>query len=565
MNTRVPIIVLLSLAVAAVYHQAWSFSFVSFDDLQLIQKNLLVRAGLTWRGLNWAFVSAWQENIFFYPLSLVSHMLDCQVYGLNPAGHHLSSVLFHAAAVVFFFLFLERLTGAFWRSALAAGFFAIHPLGAESVAWVAERSNVLCAALMALSLYAYSGYAQNRRKNWFGISLVAFVLALLAKPTAVMMPVILVLLDWLVLSGSVGQTGKRSMALAIVDKIPFFVFSGLRLWAVLLAGRGTSPVLESDSISFGLLLANGVVSLVKYLWQIVYPANLSVYYPFPDSIPWWQPAGALLLILLITAWAARHRRDAPMLLLGWLWYLVFLVPSFGVVRSGPWPAMADHYVYIPLLGIFMSAIWAVPGRLLRTRPGRILIPAAGVVLLLIWGTAAFLHTLHFKNSRALFTQAVSVTFDNFFAHVGLGNACLEEGEYDKAEKQFRRALAIKPDSAGAQANLALVLDRLGRTEAARSHFLAALQLSPESIPAHLGLANLYQKTGQVNQAKYHYRTVLALDPENIAANYNLGRLLLQEGEPAAAAECFSRALAGRPDDQQIARALQAALALTKSQ
>ncbi len=575
MKKSVLISLLLTAAVGLVYHRVGSFSFVSFDDFELIVNNALVRQGLTWPGIKWAFFSAWQENLFFYPLALLSHMLDCQLFGLDPSGHHWTSVIIHGAAVICFFLFLRRVTGRPWRSALAAGLFAIHPLGVDSVAWVAERSNVLCAALVALSLYAYAGYVRAGGKSWYVLALAAFALALLAKPSAVMMPVVLVILDWLALNryqpyqdnligcdlAGCDLTGcdlagsKKFFRYQVLEKAPFFILAGLRAGMVMLAGKGASPVLEDGTVTAELLLANSLQAVVTYLWQIIYPFDLAVYYPFPSGIPWWHSLGAAALLVLITAWAVRQRRRRPLVLLGWLWYLVFLAPSFGAVRSGPWPAHADHYVYIPLLGVFIMMVWAVPGRWLRSRPARLAAVAAVLVLLCYWGGAAFFQTRHFRDSQALFTRAVAVTSDNFLAHIGLGNAYREKDNYAQAENHFRRALEIKSDSAGAHANLALVLARQGRTAAARSHFQTALELSPELIPARLGLANLYQQAGKPGPAIRHYRNVLALDPDNAAANYNLGRVLVGQGQLEEAVACFSRALAGRPHDDRIGRAL----------
>ncbi len=549
----------LAAAIGLVYHPVFHFSFVSFDDLQLIVKNPLVRGGLTWPGVKWAFGFAWQEHLFFYPLSLISHMLDCHIFGLQAGGHHLTSVILHLAAVLFFFFFLEKLTGCRWRAALTAGLFAIHPLAVESVAWVAERSNVLCAALTGLCLYAYAGYAQNFRKRWYVLALAAFVFALLAKPTAIMLPVLLILLDWLVPNRhSADSNGrKRSWKLQFVEKVPFLVLAGIRMTALLAAEKGASPVMPSAGIDGQLVLLNFINSLVLYLGKVVYPAGLAVYYPFPESIPWWQPVGATMLLGALMVVLICLRRKNPLLLLGWLWYLVFLAPSLGVVRSGPWPAMADHYVYLSLPGVFILAAWAVPGRLKKTGRGRISAAVAGSFLLITLSAAAAGHVGHFKNSRVLFTRAAAVTEDNFFAYIGLGNVYQKRGDLRQAARYFRWALAIHPDSAGAHANLGMVLTRLNKTGPARSHLNMALRLAPDFVPARLGLANFYLKTGRSRQAARHYRMVLAADPDNAAANYNLGRLLAAKGEVRRAAACFSRALASRPYDDRLRRAQKA--------
>ncbi len=484
----------LAMLVAVVYFQTRQFEFVGFDDPQLVTENIHVRQGLTRQGLKWAVSSAWRENVFFYPLSLISHMADVTWAGFNAGRHHLTSVAVHALVTLSFFALLVQLTGAFWRPGLAAGFFAVHPLGVDSVAWVAERSNLLCALLIIATLLAFRRYLTARRKSGYGLSLVLFVLALLAKPTAVMVPVILFfLVNAQDNSPPVPVCLDANARQKMMTLLPFIMLSILRLLAVLAARQGGSPVVSDGVMTFGMLAANALVSFSIYLIQVLCPFQLSVYYPFPESIPLWQPVVSGTLILLLTVAAIRYRHRRPMVFLGWIWFLVFLIPSFGVVRSGPWPARADHYMYIPLMGLMSALVWIVPARRVVSPGGRSVMTVTALTLVAFFATTAYFHVADYRNSVTLFSRALSLNPQNFLAAIGLGNAWRKQSRMDLAERYFRKAVTIKPDSPGAHNNLGLVLAAKGDRAGAENHFKAALALSPGFTPAQNNLVNLYLK------------------------------------------------------------------------
>ena len=487
----------LVILVWGVYCQTRQFEFVEFDDPQLVSENVFVRQGLTLAGVRWAFFSAWRENVFFYPLSLVSHMVDVTGFGLNAGRHHLTSVALHAAVAISLFTLLVQLTGAFWRPALAAAFFAVHPLGVDSVAWVAERSNLLCGLLVVNSLSAFVRYRNIHETKWYVLSIALFLLALLAKPTAVMLPVIL----WLVRLPGCKVSGKSQPEPSgfrnVLELIPFFILSGLRLMAVLAAEQGASPIVSANVVTVTTLAANALVSVTAYLVDLFYPFRLSVYYPFPAHIPLWQPLLSGLLLLIVSIAAFIYRRRRPMSWAGWLWFLIFLMPSLGVIRSGPWPARADHYVYISLMGLMTALVWMLPAQRIAGSPKRrIEAGVSAAILLIYFATSAFIHAGHYRDSVTLFSRVLALDENNFLACIELGNAYRKQGRMDLAEIFFRKAIAIKPDSAGAHNNLGLVLAAEEDWTGAERHFKTALALSPRFSMAHNNLINLYLKQGR---------------------------------------------------------------------
>lgn len=553
---------LLVLGTFAVYLQTLSFSFVGFDDPELILENFHVRPGITKEGLVWAFVSAWRENVFFYPLSLVTHMADCSLFGDHAGGHHLSSLFFHTGTVVLLFFLLASLTQAPWRSGFAAAVFAVHPLGADSVAWVAERSNVLCGLLWMATMLAYVRCRRSDggpRRAWYFASLLLFCLALLAKSSAVTLPVIMLLADWLMLGRFKRASGNSRAAVpgpVLTEKIPFFLLAGIRAGANLIVPVTTGAAVSAAGASPSLRLANGLAAYPVYIRRLFAPYDLSVYYPFPDAVALWKPAAAVALLAVITILLFYRRHERPMALFGWLWFLVALVPTLGFVQSGPWPAMADHYVYIPMIGLLAALTWIVPEKRLAagTRSGRIL--AVGAVLAVTAaGISGFYQTRHYRDSVTLFERAVKVTNDNFFALTGLGNAYAEQGDMEKAQAAFNTALSLKPESPGAHNNMGLILAARGETQKAMACFTEALTIDPAFAPAHIGMGNLLLRNNRPETAMGHYRKALAVDPDLVSAHNNLALALAASGRADEAVAGLRRAIGRFPHSRELLQTL----------
>jgi len=559
---------LLVIWTGLVYSQTLSFSFIGFDDPELITNNPHVRAGLTWTEMMWAFCRAWRENVFFYPLSLITHMVDCTLFGLDAWGHHFSSLLLHTATVVVAFLFLAAVTRAPWRSGFVAGLFAVHPLGADSVAWVAERSNVLCGLFWMTTLLAYVSYCRaiRNRSAWYLFCLALFMLALLAKSTAVTLPVILLTADWLVLDRFKKNPGHgRPPATwpVLAEKIPFFILAGLRAWANIMVPLTTGAAVSTSGTPLGLRLANGLAVYPVYIRRLFFPHDLAIYYPFPDTVALWKPVAALVLLAAITILFFRLRNQRPMAIFGWLWFLIVLTPTLGLVQSGPWPAMADHYVYIPMVGLMAAVTWGVPGKwtLPGTGPARIT-TAIAIAVLIAAGMAGFYHTRHYKNSIAIFERAVKVTDNNFFVLTGLGNAHAEQGNLEKAKKAFAVALTLQPESPGAHTNLGLVAAAQGAAQNAVDHFSRALAIDPSFAPAHMGMGNRLLSTNRPEAALYHYRQALATDPNLVSAHNNLALALAAAGKTDEAIDHLQKTVSRFPHSPELRRTLSRLLAQT---
>jgi protein O-mannosyl-transferase len=576
----------LLLAVTLVFGQTLQHGFV-YDDLMYVRDNENVLHGLTSRTIAWAFTDFYAAN--WHPLTWLSHMLDCQLYGLNhPGGHHATNLLLHAASAIVLFLVLRRMTGDLWPSACAATLFAIHPLHVESVAWVAERKDLLSGLFFMLTLAAYVGYARRR----FSLSrylLVAalFALGLMAKPMLVTLPLILLLLDYWPLgrmsrepprgypAGSTeppgcDPAGNNSLSPCsllpapcflwlILEKLPLFALSIASCAATYLAQR---PALASiEQLPLSARIANALVSYVVYLGQFFYPSGLAVFYPhrsFENDLPIWKIAGASLLLLSISLVAVASRRRLPYLFVGWLWYLGMLVPVIGVVQVGA-QAMADRYTYLPQIGLYLALVWGAGGKarsreqgagsgekeIYRVRSG--LLPAAALIAIVVLGVCAWRQAAYWRDGETLWRHALACTDGNFTAHNNLGNLLADRGNLDEAIDNLRAAVEIKPDFAKAHNNLANLLARRGKLAEAVKHYCRAFELRPDYAEAHANLGNLLANHGKYVEAIPQFRAALAIKPDYAGAHYELGSALAHSGQVDEALVHYRRALEIKPD------------------
>jgi len=457
--TAIAIALALAALVLAIYAPVRHFDFVQLDDPAYITENPHVLRGLTLDGVRWAFTTGHAAN--WHPLTWLSHMLDAELFGVAPGPHHLTSVLLHALNTLLLFGALLRMTGAVWRSAVVAALFGVHPLRVESVAWVAERKDVLSALFWLLTLRAYAGFAAPaepaapRRGRRYALALALFALGLMAKPMLVTLPFTLLLLDWWPL-GRLGRTGAWPL---VREKIPFVALAAASSAVTLIVQERGGAVSAVSSEPFALRLENAVVSLVAYLRDMLWPAGLTVIYPFPESVPAWQAAGACLVLGGISLAAWRLARSHPYVPVGWLWYLGTLLPVAGLVRVGL-QARADRYTYVPLIGIFIAVVWG--GAELAARAGarfprRPALPAAAPALLaaasiLALAAAARHQVGYWKDNVTLWTRATVLTLrvDEFEAHMSLGAALAAQGRSGEALRHFAEAVRLRPDSAEAR-------------------------------------------------------------------------------------------------------------------
>jgi len=561
--------VLLALMTVAVYLPVIELSFVTFDDTYYLTDNPKVQAGLTSESVRWALtdgILTRPRTANWHPVTWLSHMLDCQLYGLKPAGHHLTSLLLHTANTLLLFGLLKRLTGALWRSALVAALFALHPLHVESVAWVAERKDVLSTFFGLLSLWTYARYTgrkkeEGRRKNaesgamqhaprptqhaalFYLLSLSFFALGLMSKPMLVTLPCLLLLLDYWPLGRfqlNTRHSTLKTLLPFLLEKLPFLALSAASCVVTLIAQHkgGAVASLEGVSgISAASRIINTPISYVWYLAKLLWPSDLAVIYPYVWGWPLEQVLLATGLLIALTGMALWQGRRRAYLAVGWLWYLGTLVPVIGLVKVGT-QSIADRYTYIPAIGLFIVFAWGVAD--LTARWARRTVPLAigAATMLTACALAVGVQLRYWQNTESLFRHTLAVTRNNYVACNNLGFYFAQRGELELAKKYYRSAIEIAPGFPGARNNLGAALVQQQKYEDAIAVFESALSLNPRSaeIESNLGAA-LYclEKT---DAAISHLREAIRLNPEHAMAHYNLGNALLQKGQLAEAIEQF---------------------------
>ena len=567
----------LGLVTLALYVRCVTHDFLWYDDQQYVTENARVQAGLTGPGLVWAFgfhASNW------HPLTWISHMLDCQWYGLKPAGHHLTNVLLHVANTLLLFLVLHRLTKAPWRGALVAALFAWHPLHVESVAWIAERKDVLSCFFWMLTLWAYTHYvAALDRSNvgcgsdrparkrpaalWYGATLSLFALGLMSKPMVVTLPFVLLLLDFWPLRRvrthqATVEPPSRASWLPLLEKVPFFALSAVACVLTVAAQQQGFSIVSTSGLPFSNRLLHALVAYAHYLSVTFLPRGLGVYYPYERPIPVIAVGVSAALLVLVTWLVIRFGAHRRYLVTGWFWYVGTLIPVIGLVQVGD-QAWADRYTYLPLIGIFLALVWG-GFDLAGNRPAARFVAAGALAALLV---STSIQLSYWKDTRSLFEHTARVTRNNYMAVTVLGSLLAKEGKIEEAVDHYQTALRYKPGLPEARFFLGNALEQQGKLDeavqeyegalrsgplreltrirlgvvsarqgnytAAAQHYTEALRLNPESDLAHHNLARLLQTQGRVPEAIDHYLAALRLNPKLAQAHNNLGILFLQAG------------------------------------
>lgn len=542
----------LVLGVAIVYAQAAFFDFVLIDDFSYVRDNYMVKQGLTLKGIAWAFSSMYAAN--WHPITWLSHMADMTVFDMRPGMHHLVNVLLHASNAVLLFVFLRYATGDIWKNAAVAALFALHPLHVESVAWIAERKDVLSALFWILTMIAYVRYARQPSMKRYLLMAVSFALGLMAKPMLVTLPFVLLLLDYwplgrLRLTGDApapddeGTPGVRlSAVLPLVrEKIPLFLLSAASCILTFMAQSQGGAVSSLGNVSIAARVSNSLISYVAYLWNVVWPVSLGVFYPLNRSVSPFLAAGALFLILLVTLAVLLAARRLPYLAIGWLWYLGTLVPVIGLVQVGA-QSIADRYTYIPLVGIFIMGAWGLTDLLGRWRHGKTVLVYWFSILLVLLTGFAWAQAGTWKNSITLFTHAIEVTEKNYLAYNNLGCALYEKGNIREAIELYRESIRISPYYGPAHTNLALALGKEGKNREALRHYSIALSLNPNSCLSHYYIGKGLFSLGKVSESIREYRKALRRNPYHAAAWNDLGFSLTVEGKTDEAKTCYLKAL-----------------------
>jgi len=528
----------------ALYAQVRGHAFLDFDDATYVVRNAAVRAGLTWAGVAWAFSTPYAGN--WHPLTWVSHMSDVQWHGLDAGWHHLSNVVIHTLTTVILFQVFVRMTRAVGPSAFVAALFAVHPLHVESVAWIAERKDVLSGLWWVIAIGAYAGYVRDQRLWRYGTVVLAFGLALLSKPMAVTLPFALLLLDvWPLARWRGVEGGASSAAMLLREKAPLFLMAAASAVVTFLAQRQAGAVQSFDAFPFVRRVANVPVAYAHYLSSTFWPLDLAVLYPYPASIPPWRAAGAATLLIIVSAWALRSIRTRPSVLVGWLWFLGTLVPVLGIVQVGSQP-YADRFMYIPAIGLFIIVAWEA-ARWTAARPAwRPWVSAIGAIVVLASAALTYRQTAYWKNDVTLWERDVAVTGDNYRGQTNLGFALAQAGSRGPALAAYREAIRLNPRYPNARNYLGLLLSDMGDHDGAAREFEAALTLLPRFAEArnNLGLTRMAQ--GRVEDAIAEFDRAVQLNPAFGAAHNNLAIASAQQGNLARAIAGFEAAVRLQP-------------------
>lgn len=551
---------------SAVYWRIGEFEFIEYDDHEYIIHNPHIQEGLTLKSITWSFKATYAVN--WHPVTWLSHILDVELYGMDPGMHHRINQLFHILNILLLFHVLRRATGDLWPSCFVAVVFALHPLQVESVAWVSERKNVLSTFFWMMTLWAYIRYVDHPVGNRYWVVLLFFALGLMAKPMLVTLPFVLLLLDYWPLDrvcrpttapGVDDSSNRRAINPEIIkEKIPLFVLAAAASIVTFLVQKSGGAVKSLDLYPLAARVGNMFVSYVNYLIKIVWPFKLAIFYPHPMVYPFWEIAVAGLMLVSMSIFAFRYRRQRPYLAVGWLWFMGTLVPVIGLVQVGI-QAMADRYTYVPMIGMLIIIAWGIPDLLSRWRYKIVGLKITGATAALFFAMITWFQVPYWTNTATLFAHALEVTPKNYEILYKLGEVFLAQNKLDRAIYYFDEAVKTFPD-ARAYNSLGYALLEKGRTDEAISHFFESLRLKPSYDQAHNNLGNAFASQGMLYKAIDHYRTALKIN-SNPEVHNNLGLALIRKGNIDEAVYHFRKALELAPGHRDAYRNLERGLAV----
>ena len=554
----VTLVVLTLVAYEPIRHN----DFVNYDDDKYVTKNPNVTGGITWPGIKWAFTKTYASN--WHPLTWLSHMADCEIYGLNPVGHHITNVVIHIINSLLLFLLLSKMTGSVWGSGFVAAIFAVHPVHVESVAWAAERKDVLSGLFWMLTILAYVHYAERPSFKRYVLVVLAFVMGLLSKPMVVTLPFILLLLDWwplecIALSGNGGASAtqkrqktdgghpKATLRQLVLEKVPLIVLSVISSVMAIIAQRSGGAVATFENISLDYRIANALTSYINYIGKMIWPSGLAVFYPHPHiklSDGTAVICGLLLvLITLLSIYTGRRRKHIAM---GWLWYIVTLVPVIGLAQIGT-QAMANRYMYIPMAGLLIIVAWEVKDIIADKRGLQIAACVSAVIVIFSAAIATRTQVKHWENSLTLFDYTLKVTENNLLAENNYGSALFEAGRVDEAIPHLKNMIRINPRFSDARIKLGKILMGQKKVNEAIVCFNEVLEQNEGSAEAHYNLAFALEMQNKYDEAIKHLSKALAIDPDYTDARNRMGISLMATGRIAEAIGCFERILGKKED------------------
>jgi len=526
------------LAICITYAPVVNCDFVGLDDIIYVTDNEHVKDGITTDSVRWGFTN---KISYFQPLAWLSHMADCQLYGLKPAMHHLSSLIIHIANAVLLFILLQKMTGSIWPSAFVAALFAFHPVNVDSVAWISERKNVLSAFFLMLTILAYTSYAQRPGIGKYLLVVLAFCIGSIAKPMLATLPFALLLFDYWPLGRlefkqlglcrykGTGRSAttyqQRPVSKLILEKLPLIVISvGLIIFSSWLLNQA-GEVISTDLVPMRLRIANALVSYVKYVGKMFWPGNLAIFYPFPRSIPAWQMIGALMLLVIISLVAIKLLRKIPSLAVGWFWYLGTLLPVIGLMQAGVWPEMSDRFAYVPYIGLFISIAWALPELLPKTSFRKITMPILAAITIAALMICTRMQLRYWQNSLTLYKHTLEVTQNNYFIHNNYGGALLKTGQVDAAILQFEESLRINPSNLKALNNMGAAYLKQGKIDEAMTFFNRGLVIRKDSPETYFYLGVAYAGLGKYDLAVKNWNKAIEFQPDHLNSINNLAWVL----------------------------------------
>lgn len=600
-HSSILIPLLLVLITASVYRQVINFDFINYDDNEYVFNNPHVQNGITYDSIIWAFTTGHSSN--WHPLTWLSHMTDCRIFGLWAGGHHLTSLVFHIINSLLLFFVFQKMTGGKWQSAFMAALFALHPLHVQSVAWISERKDVLSAFFWMLTLLAYVRYVRRPDRPSYVLVLAFYLLGLMSKPMVMTLPFVLLLLDYWPLNRFRLDGSQKNRVAKIAglfwEKIPLFILTAASAGITFLAQDKWGAVRSFDMIPLTHRLSNMLISYVQYIVKFLYPIKLGIFYPYPEGVPGWKLI-ASIMVLTAVSWAAiKLINRKPWFIVGWLWFLGTLVPVIGIVQVGI-QSMADRYMYLPMIGLLILISWGIPELFCKWRYRKTILSLSSAFVILVFLWITHIQLTYWTDTYTLFTRALAITDNNAFAYNVVADELALKGDYKTAEKYFLAALAIKADDADAikglgrlayhkkdydkaiyyyqnalvirpadreilnmtgkaYYNLGLVASKQGNINDALNNYKKAIGINPDFADAHKSLADVLFSKGDMAQAVKHYSEAFRINPDDATTHYNIGVILFLQKKIKAADEHFYQAV--QIDDSY--EKAKAALAMTR--
>ncbi len=533
----------LTVIILAVYWRVHKFGFVNYDDNQFVYQNERIVSGLTFDNVAYFFTHSHAGH--WQPLTALTHMLDCELYGLNAGGHHVTNLIIHVVNTLLLLTLLRRQTGALWPSVFAAAVFGLHPVHVESVAWVTERRDVLSTLFLILTIAAYFRYVKKPNTERYVPVLLLFALGLMSKPMLVTLPFVLLLLDYWPLGRL--EFSRVNLCRLMREKIPLFVLSGISCAITVVVQTNVGTVAPVRGLGLYARFSNAIVSYVRYIGKMLWPIDLAVFYPHPgDKLPLWLVLGAAVVLAGVSVWVVKVSNKHKYLLTGWFWYIGTLVPVIGLVQVGS-QSMADRYTYIPSIGLLFIVAWGANDLLGKWKYKQVVLGLSAFAALTILTVLTWFQVGYWRDSFTLFDHAVKATEENDVAYNNRGTIYYEKGEYDMAIADYNKAVAISPRYIEAYYNRAKVYNATKQYELAISDYSKAIEINPKLTEAYINRGSIYKTTGQYALAISDYDKAIELNPTLAEAYNNRGAAYYAKGEYALAISDYSKAIELKPD------------------